>query len=78
MGFDSEVGCGCVTQYHVADFREADQKRLNNVYRLAYLPLVLIVFSFDNEIHWEYDTRNRECLLLGASGYLKLDLTAQL
>ena len=48
MGFDSEVGCGCVAQYHVADFREADQKRLNNVYRLAYLPLVLIVFSFDN------------------------------
>ena len=35
LGFDSEVSCGCVNQYRVANFKRLHQKRLSNVYMLA-------------------------------------------
>ena len=50
LGFDSEVSCGCVNQI-CCWFAEAHQKRLSNVYRLAYRRLILIVPSIGNVIH---------------------------
>ena len=48
LGFDSEVSCGCVNQYRVANFKRLHQKRLSNVYRLAYSQLICYYFNGDN------------------------------
>ena len=60
-------------------FAEAHQKRLSNVYRLTYRRLILIVPSIGNVIHRGVRQKKQKSVFgWEPSGYLKLDLTAQL